>query len=451
MRIVFLTAGAAGMYCGSCMHDNALARALRHGGSDCILQPLYTPIRTDELSIAQDRVFFGGVNIYLTEKVPLFRHVPRAVKRLLDRPGFLKWATRRASSTDASGLGDLTLSMLRGEDGNQKEEVERLVQWLRDEIRPDAIILTNLLIAGSVPAIRRELPETRLIAILQGDDAFLDYLPQRYRDAAIERMGQLGRMCDWIVVNSRFYGQRMTQMLSLDPAKIVIEPLTIDGAPFMTLKRDTVVSDAANQRPKRIGYLARIAPEKGLHHLVDAYIELARRPGCESVGLDIAGWLGEQNRGYFSQQMSRLADAGLADRVRHLGSPDLDGKIAMLAGIDVMSVPTEHEEPKGLSVLEAMAAGVPVVLPAKGAFPEIVQQSQGGLLVPPGDARSLADALQRVLQNDDLHASLSSAGRRWVLEERTIQNQAASIVQLIAQKIVPATSDAIRVAATTNV
>jgi glycosyltransferase involved in cell wall biosynthesis len=435
MKIVFLTAGAAGMYCGSCMHDNALARALRHGGNDCILQPLYTPIRTDELSVAQDRVFFGGVNIYLTEKLPLFRFVPRAVKRLLDRPGFLKWATRRASSTDASGLGDLTLSMLSGEDGNQKEEVERLVRWLRDDIQPDAILLTNLLIAGSVPTIRRELPNTRLIAILQGDDAFLDYLPKRYRDAAIERMGELGRMCDWIVVNSRFYGQRMTQMLGLDPAKVVVEPLTIDGAPFAEMKSASNRNGAAANRPQRIGYLARIAPEKGLHHLIDAYIDLAKRPGCESIGLDIAGWLGEQNRGYFSEQMARLSSAGLADRVRHLGSPDLDGKIAMLRGIDVMSVPTEHEEPKGLSVLEAMATGVPVVLPAKGAFPEIVEQSGGGLLVPPNDPKALADALLQVLQNDSLRDELSKAGRQWVLGQRTIQTQAISIVQLIANQV----------------
>jgi len=428
------------MYCGSCMHDNALARALRQGGSDCILQPLYTPIRTDELSIAQERVFFGGVNLYLTEKLPLFRHVPRAVKRLLDRPRFLKWATRRAASTDAAGLGDLTLSMLRGEDGNHKDEVERLVRWLRQEIRPDAIILTNLLIAGSVPAIRRELPETRVIALLQGDDAFLDYLPQRYREAAIERMGQLGRMCDWIVVNSHFYGQRMTQMLALDCDKVVIEPLTIDIAAFAGLELELTkhAHDATPKRPQRIGYLARIAPEKGLHHLIAAYIDLARRPGCETVGLDIAGWLGEQNRGYFAEQMARLGDAGLADRVRHLGSPDLPGKIAMLRGIDVMSVPTEHEEPKGLSVLEAMAAGVPVVLPAKGAFPEIIEQSGGGLLVPPNDSKALADALQSLLQDAALRDELAQAGRKWVIEERSTEKQAASIVQLIAEKLQPA-------------
>jgi len=431
MKIVFLTAGAAGMYCGSCMHDNSLARALRQGGSDCILQPLYTPIRTDELSVAQDRVFFGGVNIYLAAKIPLFRRVPAAVKRLLDRPGFLKWATRGASSTDASSLGALTLSMLQGEDGNQRDEVERLVTWLRDEIRPDAIILTNLLIAGPVPAIRRELPHTRLIAILQGDDAFLDHLPKHHRDRAIARMGELGRMCDHIVVNSRFYGDRMTRLLSLDPEQVVVEPLTIDAAPFMGIGWPKPEAEATDHRVRRIGYLARISPEKGLHHLVDAFIDLAKRPGCETVVLDIAGWLGEQNRDYFNHQMDRLSGAGLAERVRHHGSPDLDGKVAMLRTLDVMCVPTEHEEPKGLSVLEAMAAGVAVVLPAKGAFPEIIEQSSGGLLVPAGSPKDLADALQRLLEDNALRGQLAAAGRSWVLGQRTIQTQAESIVRLI--------------------
>lgn len=431
MKIVFLTAGAAGMYCGSCMHDNALARALRQEGCDCILQPLYTPIRTDELSVASDRVFFGGVNIYLTEKLPLFRLAPKSIKRLLDRPGFLRWATRRASSTDAAGLGDLTLSMLKGESGNQRDEVERLVQWLRRDVQPDAILLTNLLIAGSVPTIRRELPETRVVAILQGDDAFLDYLPQRYREPAIEQMGRLGRMCDQIIVNSRFYGDRMAGLFTLDPGKIVIHPLTIDGTPFESIDRRRANQNREVNRPKRVGYFARIAPEKGLHHLVDAFLDLASRPGCETVGLDIAGWLGEQNRGYFENQMERLSAAGLMDRVRHLGSPDLNGKLEMLAGIDVMSVPTEHEEPKGLSILESMAAGVPVVLPAKGAFPEIIEQSSGGLLVPPGNAKLLADGLQRLLEDTDLHEEMSRAGRDWVLSQRTVQNQAKSLIEIL--------------------
>lgn len=429
MKIVFLTAGAAGMYCGSCMHDNALAKSLRGAGVDCVLQPLYTPIRTDEASVAQDRVFFGGVNIFLMGKLPLFRWIPGPLKRLLDRPRFLAWATRRAASTDAKVLGDLTLSMLRGEQGHQAEEVARLVAWLRDEIRPDAVILTNLLIAGPVPAIRRELPGTKLLAILQGDDAFLDHLPSPFREQAIERMGDLGRRCDAIIVNSRFYGDSMSRLLRLDPQRVHVMPLTIDTSPY----RDPPAERAAarTSRGPRIGYFARIAPEKGLHHLVDAFIDLAQRPGREDVVLEIAGWLGEQNRDYLDRQLAKLATAGLSDRVHHRGSPDLAGKLAMLREIDILSVPTQHEEPKGLSILEALAAGVPVVLPAKGAFPEIVEPSGGGLLVPPDDPAALAEALDRLAQDAELRARLGQAGRQWVLNHRSIENQATELIGII--------------------
>lgn len=428
MKILFLTAGAAGMYCGSCMHDNALARALNQAGADCLLQPLYTPIRTDEPSVASQQVFFGGVNIYLTQQLPLFRHVPAAIKRLLDRPEFLSWATRRASATDAAMLGELTLSMLRGEDGNQKDEVERLVRWLRRDVNPDAIVLTNLLIAGPLPAIRRALPETKVVAILQGDDAFLDHLPLGIRRQAIELISQRSRECDAIVVNSRFYAEHMVQMLGLEPERVHVSPLAIDTAPFASLP-----PQPRENRPLTVGYFARISPEKGLHHLVDAFIDLAARSGCESVELHIAGWLGTQHQAYFDQQMQKLRQAGLEQRVRHRGSPDLAGKLAMLRDLDVLSVPTEHQEPKGLFVLEAMAAGVPVVQPAVGAFPEIIEGSGGGLLVPPEQPARLADGLEQVLLNSELRGKLSAAGHAWVHGERTIQRQAESLWKLIEQ------------------
>src|SRR5437762_1513939 len=76
MKIVYITAGAAGMYCGSCMHDNTLVAALHQLGHDAILLPTYTPLRTDEEDISQQRVFFGGINVYLQQKSGLFRHTP---------------------------------------------------------------------------------------------------------------------------------------------------------------------------------------------------------------------------------------------------------------------------------------------------------------------------------------------------------------------------------------
>jgi len=68
-RVAYLTAGAGGMFCGSCMHDNSLVKALGKHGVDAVLIPTYTPIRTDEKNVSQERVFFGGIHVYLRQKM----------------------------------------------------------------------------------------------------------------------------------------------------------------------------------------------------------------------------------------------------------------------------------------------------------------------------------------------------------------------------------------------
>src|SRR5947209_1557269 len=111
MRIAYITSGAAGMFCGSCMRDNTLVTALRGLGHDALLVPTYTPIRTDEPDVSVHRVFYGGINVYLEQKSRLFRHTPRFVDWLLNRPGLIRLATRRAVNADYAVLADLTLSM----------------------------------------------------------------------------------------------------------------------------------------------------------------------------------------------------------------------------------------------------------------------------------------------------------------------------------------------------
>src|SRR5688572_21808084 len=143
MRIAYLAAGAAGMYCGSCLHDNTLAAALLKLGEDVILAPIYTPIRTDEVDVSQPRVFYGGINAYLQQKFPIFRRTPRWLDGWLDHPALLRLATKNAASVDASKLGDMTVSMLQGEQGNQRKELEKLVDWLVDDVKPDVVHLSN--------------------------------------------------------------------------------------------------------------------------------------------------------------------------------------------------------------------------------------------------------------------------------------------------------------------
>src|SRR5206468_435458 len=133
MRIAYITAGAAGMFCGSCLHDNTLVSALIAQGHDALLVPTYTPIRTDETDVSRGPVFFGGVNVYLEQKVPLFRRTPWFLDRLLNARWLLRWVSRFAAKTRAEELGELALSMLRGQHGFQRKEIDKLVYWLEHD------------------------------------------------------------------------------------------------------------------------------------------------------------------------------------------------------------------------------------------------------------------------------------------------------------------------------
>src|SRR5688572_4793758 len=156
MRILSLTAGAASMYCGSCMRDNAVAAELKRLGHDVTLLPFYTPTVTDEDNVSrQEQVFFGGISVYLEQHVPWFRRAPRFLDRLLDAPKVIKAFTSGSISVDAKQLGALTVSTLQGLDGHQRKEIEKLIEWLKDEPRPDVVNIPYTLLICLARPIRQ--------------------------------------------------------------------------------------------------------------------------------------------------------------------------------------------------------------------------------------------------------------------------------------------------------
>lgn len=435
------------MYCGSCMHDNALAKALIERGHECLLLPVYTPIRTDEASISAEQVFFGGINVYLQQKMPVLGRLPRSVLKILDSPWLIKLATRRAGATQPELLGDLTISMLKGTHGHQAGEVKRMVRWLAEELKPDVIIMTNLLIGGCIPAIR-EAMDTKIFVWLQGDDIFLDSLTPSHNKQATELMSSLAGQIDGCLVNSKFYGKKMGQRLGIDEAQQHVLPLAIHTSPFElgAQRRLETQRGLQSQRqlqslnqqdaprsggPLKIGYFARLAPEKGFHVLVDAFIELSRMLGPGEAELHYAGWLGEHNRAYFEKARKQLKLANLEKHSFHHGSPDLDAKVDLMHDFDLFSVPTEYEEPKGLFVLESLASQVPVVQPNHGAFPEMLASTGGGLLCEPRNPVSLAKNLYQLAIDQQQRMSLATAGHQGLRARHTIEQQAAMLEAIL--------------------
>jgi glycosyltransferase involved in cell wall biosynthesis len=423
--IAYVTAGAAGMFCGSCLRDNSLALALRRRGCQLILVPTYTPIRTDEDDASTGRVFFGGINVYLQQKSAVFRYLPGFLDRWLDHPRLIGWAAGRAGTlgTNAAELGALAVSMLRGERGNQRKEVRRLVEWLATDVKPDLVNLTNVLIAGCVPEIKRRLG-VPVLATLQGDDVFLDDLPEPFRQQAFAEIRRLAGDIDAYLTFSAYYADFMTGYLGIKRDRVHVVPLGINVADFGRPPA------GPGTRPPSVGYLARICPAKGFHVLVDAFLLLSRMPEMESVRLHAAGWLSDGDRSYLSDQQRKLDKAGLSDRFRYAGVLDRRQKIEFLSGLDVFSVPSVYREPKGLYVLEALASGVPVVQPAHGTFPELLASTGGGRLVPPNDPPQLASALHALLIDPAARLGLGETGRSRVNEAHTADVMAAETLEV---------------------
>lgn len=408
------------MYCGSCLHDNTLVGALRRQSVDALLLPTYTPIRTDEEDVSANRVFFGGINVYLQQKYPFFRHLPKFLDGWLDWPWLIRWLARDAVGPGPEALGALAVSMLQGTHGHQAKEVDQLVHWLEKDFRPQLVGLTNILIGGCIPQLKRRLG-VPVAVTLQGDDIFLDYLPEHHRREAIRWIREIARDVDAFVVYSRFYADHMRNYLGLDDTRFYQVPLGVHVGDFGSFaeprRRD-------RGRPPTIGYLARLAPEKGLHLLVDAFLELRRDAWPQPPRLLIAGWLGKQHEPYAREQFRRLDAAGLGDAYTYRGTVDRAGKLQFLREIDVLSVPTTFLEPKGLYVLEALAAGVPVVQPSHGHFPELLASTGGGRLFAPGDVGELAEQLRGLLRDPDAAVELGMQGRDGVMRRHTADRMA---------------------------
>ena len=420
MRIAYIAAGAAGMYCGSCLHDNTLAAGLMGRGHEVALIPTYTPLRTDERDVTNESIYYGAINVFLQQKAGFFRRTPALIDRLLDRPGLLQWVSRFAASTNAKDLGALTLSILQAEEGHQQKELHRLLEFL-ESYRPDLVQLTNGMFLGIGAAIRSHL-RVPVVSGLTGEDLFLEELPPPFHQQVVTEMRRHAQEVDGLIATSRYYATAMTGFLGVDGDRMHVVPLGINFEEFPP--RDPVVSD----KDLTIGYLARICPEKGLHLLVDAFHLLRQQPGRSGVRLKIAGYLGARDTDYLEEQRQKLTAWGLNDAVDILGEIDRQQKVEFLRSIDVLSVPTTYKEPKGLFVLEGWAAGAPAVLPRHGAFPELIDGTGGGLLVEPESPEDLARGLTTMIETPEWRHECGRKGRQAVetkfnTEEMTVRTE----------------------------
>ena len=426
MKILSITAGAAGMYCGSCFRDNALAAELIARGHDVQLVPVYTPTRTDEPNVSSRRVLFGGISVYLQQHLPLFRRLPRILDRVWDMPAVISAFANRSVTTDPALLGGLTLSMLQGTHGVLRREFDKLIEWTRDEPAPDVINLPNSLVIAMAAPLRAAFGRP-ICCTLQGEELFLAGLPPAYRDKAVALVREQVPHVDGFIAVSEYCARFMEQFLGIPPSRMSVVPLGINMKGYRPAA-DPVAPP--RRREFRIGYFARVAPEKGLHVLAEAYIRFRRRMPEVAARLEVAGYLAPAHEGYLADVQRTLQRASVGDECTYHGALDRVGKLEFLRHLDLLSVPATYDEPKGMFLLEAMASGVPAVQPRRGAFVEILERTGGGVLVPPDDPEPLADAFVELYRDEAMLRTLGQRAFAGVRAHYTVAHSADRLLDV---------------------
>jgi glycosyltransferase involved in cell wall biosynthesis len=424
MRIVHITAGAGGRLCGSCLHDNTLVRALRARGRDALLLPAYVPTTTDEENVAEPRIVMGGVNVWLQEHVAFFRHTPWFLDRLLDSPRLLSWLSSRTGEMRPADLGPLTVSSLQGEHGHQRKEIEKLSRLLARELQPDVVHLSNALLLGMARRIRGATG-AGIVCSLSGEDIFIEKIPEPAYSQIRNLLRERARDVDRFVALNGFFADFMADYLAVPRQRIAVIPHGIDPAGFPAAAR---VSSAGPRFV--IGSLARACPEKGLDLLVRA-LPLVREK--HDVGLRAAGAVVDAELDYIARCLATAHELGVAEHMTWLGQLDRPGKLAFFATLGLFAMPTIFPEAKGIPVIEAMAAGVPVVAPAHGAFPELLDHEQAGRLHAPGDAADLARVIIAMLDDAESRGRMAAHGHALVRRRHLADQMAAGHEDLYHQ------------------
>ena len=429
MKIAQLTPGSGdNFYCENCLRDASLVQSMRRLDLDVLMIPMYLPLQTDkDTKTSNAPIFFGGINVYLQQKLSLFRKTPRWLDWLFDRPGLLEWVGKMAGMTSAKDLGETTMSMLRGEDGRQEKELDRLITWLKQsENKPDVVCLSNALLAGLAKRIKERL-NVPVVCLLQDEDGFLDGLAEPYSKQAWDVLARRVQDVDVFIAVSRYYAGVMQKRLKLDTDRVHV---VYTGIPLEGYEQRK-----SGPKIPTIGFLSRMCSDKGLDTLIEAFITLKQNEGLENIRLIAAGGKTSNDEAFLGRIKQRLKASGFIGDVEFCSGFERNERLDFFRKITVLSVPEKKPVAYGLYVLEALAAGVPFVEPDIGVFSELLEMTGGGVLYEPGGSKVLADKLKPFLLDAEYALELGAEGKRGVTENFDIKQTAQNMVRIYEQVI----------------
>jgi len=422
MKIVYLITGSGGsFYCGNCYRDMIYLRAIRKvPGIQASAIPLYLPPEDDVVESGMDKnVFFGAISMYLREKVPFLKNMPVFFDKIVDSGPMLRMAAKRAGTTSSEGLEDMTLNMIKGENAFPEKELQRLVDYLCKDGKPDVIHLSNALIIGLARQLKRKI-DVKIVCSLLNEDDWTIEMAEPYQSKAWSLIARESPNVDAFLTPSEYYKKFFISKTGIEDRRFHVVPLGLDPD-------HEILSVAKKDNWPAIGYFCRINAHNGFDKLVDAFIKLKSQDTLPGLTLHVSGGYTGTDKSFITEQIRKVKEAGLKSFIRIYPEFHGNSKQQFFSNIDVMSVPVRKYDGYGLYLLEANAAGVPVVQPATGAFPEIVAKTGGGITYSGDDIDGLTEALNNMLNNKVLMTELGTKGKENVLKELSLERMSSNL------------------------
>ncbi len=419
MQIVHIVPGSGGsFYCSNCLRDSKYIQGLKKAGAEVVKIPMYLPLFADEHDLEDVPVFYGAINLYLKHTFPILRKSPPWFDRILNSRPALKLAAHMAGSTNPRGLEEMTISMLLGELGEQKEELDKLIDWIGEHSNAEVIHISNALLSGLAKRIKEKL-DVIVVCTLQDEDVWVNAMEENFKIKTWELMKERARDVDVFFAVSNYYANKMKRLLAIPDDKLYTHHLAIAPEDYTN----------TSKRPLHIGYMSRMCESNGLEVLVDAFIILKEDSRWENVKLVVAGGSTSDDLQFIKKIKGKIQQAGLREFVDFHKDFEEKGRHDFFNKISLLSVPVLEGEAFGLYLLEAMASGVPVVQPALGAFPEIIEKAGGGVVYQSNTPAELAGTLADLLSDPSRVSALSKAGKEGVKQKFNIHHQASEIIK----------------------
>lgn len=389
--------------------------------------PLYLPpIGADFGTEFESPVFFGAVSMFLRDRVKMFENMPAFMDKILDSPPLLKIAARKAGATRPEGFEETTLNMIKGNDPARNNEVQRLSKYLSEDKKPDIIHISNALIIGLASQLRDALG-SKIICSLQNEDDWIEEMDEPYRSEAWRLIGEEASNVDYFVSPSEYFKKLVIDKTGIDSSKIKVIQSGLESEEL-----NEVVHNNPNPA---IGFYSRLNKLNGLDKIVDAYILMMGKGEITNLELHLCGGYTSDDKPFLKEQFKKLHDLNLDDKVKLYPGFSGTNKKEFFSSIDIMSVPVAKPDAFGLYLLTANSAGVPVVQPSTGAFPEIVNMTGGGICYEPDNVKMLANSILSLLNDKEHLSQLGMKGKETVLSKLGTKNITSGILSVYQEAI----------------